>query len=50
MVGSGTEGWDQVHMEHFDRVALIPEHGEEGTVVGQERREGWGETEDKTMC
>ena len=20
-VGSGTEGWSQVHMEHFDRVA-----------------------------
>lgn len=38
-VGSGTEGWSQVHMEHFDKVALIPEPGEEGTVIGQKGKE-----------
>lgn len=29
-------------MEHFDRVALTLEPGEEGTVVGQERGRGAG--------
>lgn len=38
-VGSGTEGWSQVHMEHFDRVALTPEPGEEGTAIGQRGEE-----------
>lgn len=38
MVGSGTEGRSQVHMEHFDRVALILEAGEVGTKVGRRGR------------
>lgn len=38
VVGSGTEGWSQVHMEHFDTVALPLEPGEEGT----DWIEGWG--------
>lgn len=36
--GSGTEGWSQVRMEHFDRVALTPEPGEGGTAIGQRGR------------
>lgn len=38
-VGSGTEGWSQVHTEHFDRVALTLEPGEVGTAGG------WGGVE-----
>lgn len=41
--GSGTEGRSQVHMEHFDRVALTPASGEEGTVIG------WRGTEKRKM-
>ncbi len=43
-VGSGTEGWSQVRMERFDRVALTPEPGGEGTVIGQR-----GEEEERKM-
>lgn len=34
-MGSETEGWNQVRMEHFDKVALTREPGEEGTGIGQ---------------
>lgn len=42
-VGSGTEGWSQVHMEHFDKVALTLEPGEEGTVIERRGEEEGGE-------
>lgn len=40
-MGSGTEG--QVHMEHFDSVALTPGPGGEGTGKGgdKEGKLGW---------
>lgn len=38
-VGSGTEG--QVHMEHFDSVALTPGPGGEGTGKGGIKKENW---------
>lgn len=44
VVGSGTERWNQVHMEHFDRVALTLEPGEVETVG---ERRGQGKTEER---
>lgn len=50
MVGSGTEGWSQVRMEHLDKVALTPEPGEEGTD-GKERNQGQEHgLEKKKLC
>lgn len=40
-VGSGTEGRSQVHMEHFDSVALTPGPGGEGTGKGGIKKENW---------
>lgn len=39
VAGSGTRGRSQVHMKHFERVALTLASGEEGTVVERD----WGE-------
>lgn len=38
VVGSGTEGRGQVHMEHFDRVALALEIEEVETTEGKKER------------